>query len=253
MPQWYVRYQKGLHQEVYDELLVLQEQVFEEPIYDEALAVAREMMRRVRHNIELLIPRLEHREYDFGAGFFNEEDSPELVRQMMEDAPIFRPSDEKTSTQVARLEQLVGPLPLSLKCWYEEVGSVNLIGLFPDQDNEVFELRDGVKWDPLFMYSAEIAVQMATLHSESGAWRRDPTLSLSPDRWFKYGYGGSGAYSVRLPCRAFDAPLLLEEHHTTFVNYLRICLRYGGFPGLKGDLRLPRDLIEFLTKDFLPF
>lgn len=253
MSSWYDRYLQGAYQEVYDELLTMQEQVFDEPIYAEALAVAREMMRRVRHNIEVLIPRLQEMDYDFGAGFFDEEDSPELVAHIMEDAPIFRPPDEKTPHQVARLEQLVGPLPLSLKCWYEEVGSVNLIGLFSDQDNEAFERDDGVKWDPLFIYSAEIAVQMATLHSESGAWRRDPTLSLSPDRWFKYSYGGSGAYSVRLPCRAFDAPLLLEEHHSTFVNYLRICLRWGGFPGLASEKRLSPRVRDFLTKDLLLF
>ena len=71
----YDRYLQGAYQEVYDELLAMQEQVFDEPIYAEALAVAREMMRRVRHNIELLIPRLEEMDYDFGAGFFDEMDA----------------------------------------------------------------------------------------------------------------------------------------------------------------------------------
>jgi len=42
----------------------------------------------------------------------------------------------------------------------------------------------------------------------------------------------------QVPCRAFDALLLLEEHQTTFVNYLRVCLQWGGFPGLASEKRL---------------
>jgi hypothetical protein len=253
MSNRYDRYLQGAYQEVYDELLAMQEQVFDEPIYAEALAVAREMMRRVRHNVELLIPRLEEMDYDFGAGFFDEEDSPELVEQIMEDAPIFRPPDENTPEQVARLERLVGSLPLALKCWYEEVGSVNLIGLFSDVGGQEVQYRDGPVWDPLCVYSIELALKMVTSHLDARVWHPGSTLSLSPDRYFKYGYGGSGAYSIQLPCRAFDAPLLLEEHQTTFVNYLRICLRWGGFPGLATENRLSPMEIDFLTKDLLLF
>jgi hypothetical protein len=58
IPRLFDRYQKGYHQEVYDELLAMHEGVFGEDIYEDALLVARAIMRRVRHNIELLIPRL---------------------------------------------------------------------------------------------------------------------------------------------------------------------------------------------------
>jgi hypothetical protein len=98
-----------------------------------------------------------------------------------------------------------------------------------------------------------MAIKMVRSYLNEGVWNRDPSLALSPDNAFKYGFGGSGAYSIRLPCKAFDAPLLFERHHTTFVNYLRICFRWGGFPGLESENRLSQDEIEFLTRDLLRF
>ncbi len=60
------RYQDGQYREVWDELLQLGQAVFEEPLYTEAMAVARTMMRRVRVNIETLISRLLQIHFVFG-------------------------------------------------------------------------------------------------------------------------------------------------------------------------------------------
>jgi len=80
------RYQKGYHQEVYDELLAMHEGVFEEDIYEDALLVARAMMRRVCHNIELLIPRLHEIGYQFGKGGFGRSF---LLRNNLHSLPSF--------------------------------------------------------------------------------------------------------------------------------------------------------------------
>jgi hypothetical protein len=53
------RYQAGEHEQVWAELYALGTAVREEPLYGDALAVARETMRRARYNIETLIPRLQ--------------------------------------------------------------------------------------------------------------------------------------------------------------------------------------------------
>ncbi len=47
----------------------------------------------------------------------------------------------------------------------------------------------------------------------------------------KYDISGCGGYDIAVPNPAADARLLTEWHRTTFVNYLRICFRYAGFPG----------------------
>src|SRR5262245_2042430 len=63
------RYLAGEYEQVWAELVALDGVVREEPIYSDALAVARETMRRVRWNIETLIPRLIAIGYQFGYGW----------------------------------------------------------------------------------------------------------------------------------------------------------------------------------------
>lgn len=170
MPGMYKRYQKGFHQEVYDELLSTRENIFEPRMYVEALLIMREIMSRVRSNIELLIPRLQEMGYRFGEGF---SDSPEEKAYWKQHAPIYKPPTQETSEHIAALEQLTGTLPMSLKCWYEEVGAVNLIGLFPSN-----KPADGPVLDPLFVYSVEMALTMVNDYINANVWHQDPTLSL---------------------------------------------------------------------------
>src|ERR1700757_1683942 len=125
MSRWYERYQQGSYQQVYDELVAMQERVFEEPVYPEAILVAREMMRRVRINIETLIPRLKTLNYQFVDGYWvqywemrskNPRSffTPEQVRKLNELYQTFRPPLPGTPHLLHTLEQLVGSLPLSV-------------------------------------------------------------------------------------------------------------------------------------------
>lgn len=110
-----------------------------------------------------------------------------------------------------------------------------------------------VPLDPLYVESVETILQVVTRLVEIGGWEEEPLLPLAPDRFHKYGYSGGGSYNISLPCKAIDAPLVNEPHQSTFVNYLRICLKWGGFPGLERECRLSPDELAFLTKDLLPF
>jgi hypothetical protein len=246
MPGQYYRYQQGLYQEVYDELLAMREQVFEDSTYEEALLVARTMMKRVRHNIELLIPRLHLMGYHFGEGL---SESSEEAAFWEQEAPTYQAPTLDTPDLVARLEQFAGTLPLTLKCWYEEVGSVNFVGTFPISDERKERIAYGSLLDPLFIYSAKMALTIG-----EDDWNVINDISIAPDRFFKYRYSGSGPYSIKTPCKMFDASLEgYEIPDITFVRYLRLCFRWGGFPGLEKTNRLSSEQLEFLTKDLLPF
>jgi hypothetical protein len=61
-------------------------------------------------------------------------------------------------------------------------------------------------------------------------------LAIAPDYYHKYGVSGGAPYEIAFPDLAIDAPLLNEWHETTFVNYLRLCFRWGGMPGLEDVL-----------------
>jgi hypothetical protein len=73
-------------------------------------------------------------------------------------------------------------------------------------------------------------------------------MPIAPDNYHKNNVSGGPPYSIIVPNKAIDAKLENEWHTTTFVNYLRICFRHGGFPG-RGSL--PINLVE-LTRDLLP-
>lgn len=255
MLELYHRYLQGHYQEVYDELFLLQERVYDDHVREDGRLVAKEIMRRVRWNIELIIPRLRDVGYQFGEGFWNPSDNPlpEERAAIEKDIPVLGHPTPETPQQVAHLEKLVGPLPLSLTYCYTEVGSVNLIGSFSSASEQQFGKGYGYGLDPLFVYSVEMALQMVATYLVHDMWKNDPILALSPDSDYKYARSGSGVYGIHLPCKAFDAYLLLEPHHTTFVNYLRLCFQWGGFPGLEQDCRLSREELAYLTKDLLPF
>jgi hypothetical protein len=60
------RYMAGVHEQVWAELQALGELVREEPLFSDARSAARETMRRVRRNFEVLVPRLQAIGYTFG-------------------------------------------------------------------------------------------------------------------------------------------------------------------------------------------
>lgn len=251
MFDFYTRYQQGFYQEVYDELFALQEHVFEPQLYDVSLRVMREIMKRVRANIEMILSRLHTLGYIFRKGGFWENVPSEKQVQIEKEYPLFQPPIAETLEHVAALEQLTGSLPFSLKCFFEEVGCVNLIGLFPSDERQY-----GCIMDPLCVNSVELALQMVTSLKQTSIgdlWVEEPLLTLSGDNFHKYGYSGAGSYTVRLPCRTIDTLLLDEPHTTTFVNYLRLCMKWGGFPGFEKECRLSQDELEYLTKDLLSF
>jgi hypothetical protein len=328
MTRFLDRYLRGEYVQVWDELQALGEAVRDEPLYSDARAVAHETMRRVRANLELLVPRLRAAGYDFGYGWLAADaeweeqhhtpPTPDEVQQMRDmglneellqeiaeqsgDESVWKyelarqphvalqsPTPD-SQEQLHELERLVGPLPLSVLAWYEEVGAVNFVGvepewwggprmLIPAGDGPVYRLErdvvqpsqsganattDGSAYhyrpvprtavhdaaverieglaqtagaqhnlDPLAVYSLDEvlrAVRRQVAHPIPG--RDAYYLDLAPDEYFKYFVSGGGPYGIRVPDARVDAPLEGEWHQTTFVNYLRICLQWVGFPGL---------------------
>ncbi|HTS27749.1 MAG TPA: hypothetical protein VMH81_17865 [Bryobacteraceae bacterium] len=74
MPTYIDRYLAGERIEVWNELVALGEAVRRKPVQADAIAVAKETMRRARHNIEALITRLSSMGYRFAA--------PSIERQL---------------------------------------------------------------------------------------------------------------------------------------------------------------------------
>jgi hypothetical protein len=227
-PTYLERYLSGEYEPVWAELVAQGERVRDEPLSSDAWAVACETMRRVRRNVEALIPRLSALGYRFGDGLFP--DDPIDVEVLP--GPAHLPPSPDTPARVDALEGLVGLVPLSVRAFYHIVGAVNLVGWHPDWPLEFSP-------DPLYVYPLHIQLDMCSdwlmrkaAAPERAEWAASPVmLTMAPDYDVKYGVEGD-VYEMQVPDSGVDGPLLGERHSTTFVNYLRICFRWAGFPGL---------------------
>jgi hypothetical protein len=244
MPTYFERYQQGEHRQVWAELIALGEQVRREPLYSDAGAVAQETMRRVRTNVETLVARLHRIEYRFGllspahslssrAG--RPQPHPEFT------APHIPPAPD-VGEQLRRAEETFGPLPLSLRAWYEIVGSADFRGHHPVW----VELIDST--DPFVIEPLEPLLQDQGFPSLGDPPRYTAWLSLFPDFCCKEYYAGVGPIYALLPWPEADTPLWFEGQEISpvswpgagrpfqLVEYLRFCLlQWGGFPGFDPD------------------
>lgn len=203
------RYQNGEYGRVWDELMALGPDVREEPNYQPALEVASETMGRVRRNCELIIARLRSMGYRFGfypdgTKYYNPE-------------PLVGPSSE-TRAAIVQVEREFGPIPLSLVAFWQEVGTVDLIGMHAKWPNGL---------DPLVVYSPEA---IDSDYEEEDGWFG----CLAPDDVHKDNESGGDPYGVKLPNPSADFIFLDGERDLPFVQYLRVAiLQWGGFPGLE--------------------
>lgn len=118
-PAFLNRYRSGEYEQVWADLLELGDRVRQEPVFSDALAVARETMTRARANLDILIPRLDALGFRF--------QMPRHPTSPLELA-VRNPPPPDAPAQVDEIDRLIGPIPLSLRAWYEIVGGVCLVG-----------------------------------------------------------------------------------------------------------------------------
>jgi hypothetical protein len=248
------RYAAGEHVQVWDELSALGDTVRSAAVLTDAVSVSRMTMERVATNIDRLVERLASDGYEFGKYPSGEAMAFGIPGRV-------KPNDESFA-DIDELERLAGAIPLSLKSFWQIVGSVGLIG------------RARREWpefsDPLYVEPARSGI------GEFREWRGDPDSSqpldaeplmcpIAPDVIHKDNVSGGAPYSIQLPDLGADGALHEEWHNVTFVPYLRIAIfEWGGFPGLSAanpcakwragpvdQATLAR--VKELTKDLVPF
>ncbi|MFO0954642.1 MAG: hypothetical protein U0835_26460 [Isosphaeraceae bacterium] len=273
MTSYLTRYMEGEHEAVWSELSCLGERVRNDEFIVDALAVARETMRRVRSNVERLVQRLDQIGYEFSASRLEKFDYKRRVnpftKQIMDSKPrafrrpmVFCPPGPETAALVDRIEMAVGGLPLSLRAWLEIVGEVDLRGSHPGWPGRH---NQAIYPDPLVMVSAE---KFFTWLKEEIQYKEQYSLDPQqwsydvPDYYTKEKISGGG-YWIELPDLAADAtfngdwdtqvrrsPAVSER---SFMRYLRTCFRWGGFPGFAVSKVRPDSDLTTLAADLMPF
>ena len=207
------RYRAGEHKKVWEELVALGPAVRQPPYADDALEVARETMARVESNVRRLVDRLRRMGYVFTS------------------VPHVAPA-RTVQGEIARVEKGGAVLPLALRAFYEIVGEVNLSGEHPT----LAPTQGAVAPDPLLVYA--FSEELVELHEDDDA----TVIVIAPDDLHKANVSGSDPYEMALPDARADGELLNERHRLFFVDYLRLCFQFGGFPGYEGSEYLPAEI-----------
>lgn len=236
MPTYLQRYIAGEYEQVWDELLALGAAVRDEPLYADALAVARETMTRARHNVELIVARLRQNGYEFA--------HPDLA---------FVPATADAAERLDIIEAKVGVMPISLRIWQEQVGGVCLLGTHPDwartgyANDEAYPIyTDPLCVDPL--YEIERQVEDWGDLFEEGEFAFD----IAPDLLHKANISGSGPVQIDVPNLAMDGTVSDTNYNMPLVAYLRNSFKWGGFPGFADANEQMRDMEEQAASRNLP-
>jgi hypothetical protein len=275
---YYKDYLAGKHALVWDQIQTLSEDILQrEDVYTDVLHVLYEVMKRVRTNIELLIQRLESLGYTFGyswtapllaeerakiewyqePGVLDQVGIPEELWEDMLVSEVLRWIAEQPITyslplldieqRLAKIEDTGRRVPLSIRAWHEIVGGVNFIGSPPQNWlNGKNEREYAYQLDPLRINSLEEKYLEQAM--------KDSRLEISPDKYYKYYYSGGDFYHLYLPSALIvDESIKIGKSHVKFIEYLRLALSKGGFPGLDSSTAIPEEHLLFLITDLLPF
>jgi hypothetical protein len=209
------RYMSGECERVWSELVALGHQARHADYFGDAYAVAKETMRRVRRNVEVLVRRLNGLGYEFAR--------PEAA---------YFPPDRAALERIVAVEDSLGPLPLSLRAFYEIVGSVDftqswdqLVQYHRPERERAGEVQVLGEEDPLV-----VAPLTKLVEAEASAGR--VYFCFAADEFHKANYSGGENYHVWLPDPRADFEIVgMYEIEERFVEYLRATFSWGGFRG----------------------
>jgi hypothetical protein len=152
-------------------------------------------------------------------------------------------------------------IPLSFRAFLEAVGTVDLIGSHPTL-NPVDGGRTRRPGGPILSsdpleFSGHFALELLFDEWEDTISEDRPTVSWevggdAEDKTWLGDEERNGCYTVQLPNSAADAVLEGEAHKITFVEYLRLSFRWGGFPGWEKYEVRPEKELAFLREGLLP-
>jgi hypothetical protein len=217
MSNWVERYVAGQQEGVWLEVGRLGPRASDPAVASEVNALARETMRRALRNVEMLKSLLPSIGWRFRFPMSGPPDDYCVHAQPRPDV----------TEKIAVLEALCGPLPASMRAWWEVVGTVCFMREPPDAQEDPLP-------DPLVVGPIEsVIAEFREWASDAERRRLEPRFraSLAPDELHKDDISGGAPYELELPSSAADGVLLNEWHNVTFVSYLREAFRWAGVPG----------------------
>jgi hypothetical protein len=223
-----------------------------------------ELLQWVREQPPVFQPAELEQEYraqlaDFGMG--------ELIDDVLAGSDLF----SNTRSHLDEFSKLAGPLPLALVAWYEHIGAVNLYGYHPRwdgyievpqslQDHYASEPQAIGRYQKRYLMSHCDPLQVCALDEARMTQLRETRqrqplqqFEFASDCYFKdYTAGSSSPYTIQLVDPGMDG-VMPGRPYQSFIQYLRQCFRWGGFPGWEEQRTVrPDEDLAYLTADLLP-
>jgi hypothetical protein len=222
------RYLAGERDEVWAELRAADESVREEPLFTEAQSVLREAMTRVRRNVQTIVAFLEGEGYRFGTYWRGDVPLEEVEAfQDFPEPPLGMPEPDVLE-RIETFEREFGEIPLSLRTFWEVVGSVQLIGHHPD-------------WvafsNPMWI---EPITTLEMTEREKDDYEGEIRIYFAPDIHHKEDVSGGEDYFLTASNKSIDGSFWYERYEQTFLKHLQHCFEYAGFPGYALEMHLTR-------------
>ena len=227
----YSRYINGETEQVYKDIYALGQDAFLPNKFPDIEMVLTETFQRVAYNLEIIYTELKHINYTFWKNELGSEEA------------LLKPPAE-TDKLIDTLEQAINPfgyLPLSLKMFYKIVGSCNFVWDYRQDKAIMWEMADAIQIAPLTYCVSEVTdkywLQQAKEYMEDEDFGFT-FLVLAADDLHKDNVSGGPPYSLEITKQpSIDGNFINEPNNTTFINYLRICFEYCGFPGIRSEAK----------------
>jgi len=226
---FYERYISGETESVYADIEKLGGEAFSPRYYTDIEKVLTETFHRIKFNLDIIYKAL----VDINYVFWKDKTVNDEAHQ---------PPPLDTRELLSTLEQhidTVGKLPVSMKKFYEIVGSCNLAWNYNEDSNILWEMADPFQIAPLTDCITQVTDEYWLEEMEDYIRDEDfgyAFLELSADNLHKDNVSGGAPYVLQLRKeKRIDSNFLNEPNDTTFINYLRICFENCGFPGMAGS------------------
>ncbi len=224
---FYERYINGETEDVYKDILALEQEVFSPERFVDIDRVLTETFQRVKYNLEVIYIELKNINYNFKIDPKNNFEKP--IHAALADTDLLL---VKLDTAVEKF----GYVPLSLKYFYKIVGAVNFCWDYKTKEELMWNMADPIQIASLDGVVEEVIdknwkehIQQYVDDDEFGC----AFLDLAADDLHKDNISGGQSYAIEITkSPSIDSTFMNEPHNTTFINYIRICFQSCGFPGI---------------------
>lgn len=155
----------------------------------------------------------------------------------LDEISVYWRAQESSPNRISGLEgYLLGPLPVSIRTWYECIEHVSFIGSHPVLNPVA---NQSVLSDPLAMAGLPDSVDYES-------WEEAEGYPIAVDEFFKANISRDRRYYIDFRDSRADT-IFKDWRNDYFVAYLRRVFKWGGFPGLERHPNPPLKLIAELT------